>query len=169
MKSYYPYTTMKKLPQLSAFDAVSNFFNKMFQIEGRSRRSEYWWTMAFIYLVDTFFTPAIGSILHLLALPLTLRRLHDAGHSGWWLAGGVIISIVTNLVLVFDLLFKLLNAFQEHSAGDLYLNLMISFMMRYLILIILTTLYALLLFFFLCADSEKTTNKYGPSPKYVEE
>ena len=76
---------------------------------------------------------------------------------------------MTNLVLVFDLLFKLLNAFQAHSAGDLYLNLMISFMMRYLILIILTTLYDLLLFFFLCSDSEKTTNKYGPSPKYVEE
>lgn len=59
--------------------------------DGRAGRPEYWWFFLAVVLaagVATLVSEVLGSvILLLLALPLVAagaRRLHDAGHSGWW-------------------------------------------------------------------------------------
>lgn len=75
---------MEVIPQLSFSEAFNNVTSKIFQFTGRSRRSEYWWTMALVYLLNIILTPFLGVFLSIATIPLTFRRLHDTGRSGWW-------------------------------------------------------------------------------------
>ena len=68
-------------PSLTFSEATNKATNDIFKISGRSRRSEFWWTMGVVYLVNVFLTPFIGTILSLLAIPLKIRRLGDMCHS----------------------------------------------------------------------------------------
>lgn len=71
-----------------------------FDFHGRASRSEFWWFMLFICLVNAgvsllmlILPPVIGGsfslIVSLLLLPpnlgLTVRRFHDRNLSGWWI------------------------------------------------------------------------------------
>ncbi len=71
-----------------------------FKFEGRASRSEFWWFMLFIFLVNLgtgfvffFLPPKVGAslslVISLVLLPpnlgVTVRRLHDRNMSGWWL------------------------------------------------------------------------------------
>lgn len=58
---------------------------------GHAERAEYWWFMLFVVLAAaaaTLISEVLGAVVVLLLLvPLLAagaRRLHDAGHSGWW-------------------------------------------------------------------------------------
>ena len=68
---------------LNFSEAVNRATNRIFQISGRARRSEYWWTMLLVLIVSMA-VPFAGVLLNLLTIPLTFRRLHDTGRSGWW-------------------------------------------------------------------------------------
>lgn len=72
----------------------------LFVVRGRASRSEFWWFMLFIFLVNlaggmlfSLFPPMLGAslslVLSLLLLPpnlgVTVRRLHDRNLRGWWL------------------------------------------------------------------------------------
>lgn len=78
--------------------AVSRFFSKYTQFEGRASRSEFWWAylfdaiVAIIFCILAVYNPylsfliiiwGIGTIVP--QLSLTCRRLHDAGFSGLFL------------------------------------------------------------------------------------
>ena len=134
-------------PSLSFPEAVRLGFSRMFDFQGRSRRSEFWWfslalfviyiviALIVIFAVKTFdtaisenkemaaviFTCVFGILYWLPALAISVRRLHDIGKSGMWLFLYVIP----------------------------YAN------------------FALLVMF--CLDSERAENQYGPSPKYSDE
>lgn len=80
---------------------------KYFTLKGRASRSEFWWFYLFqvIFILVAYmqdftsfpfdernFSPVISLISGLVAMALFLpgwgamvRRLHDAGYSGWWL------------------------------------------------------------------------------------
>lgn len=90
---------MKKVtakPQLGFGEAVKLAMSRLTDIKGRSRRSEFWWSMlAFIivyFIVNSIFelvlplmaAQIISTFLMLLAMPLTIRRLQDTGKSMWW-------------------------------------------------------------------------------------
>lgn len=76
--------------------AVKTGFNRYFDFEGRSRRSEYWWWVLFIIVVNVvlgLFDGSLGgallSSLFSLAvfipnIAVGVRRLHDIGKTGWW-------------------------------------------------------------------------------------
>ncbi|SOH93059.1 Uncharacterized membrane protein YhaH, DUF805 family [Monaibacterium marinum] len=93
-------------------EAVQAVLAKYMVIEGRARRSEYWWfTLAMILgniatgVVDGILGISLLSILFGLAvlipsLTVSIRRLHDVGKSGWWLLI-VLVPIVGWLVLLF--------------------------------------------------------------------
>src|ERR1700704_2953021 len=76
---------------------------------GRSRRSEYWYFTLFylliyilLMLVDMatgiysteseigLLTTLFALAMLLPSLAVTIRRLHDTGHSGWWILIGAI-------------------------------------------------------------------------------
>ncbi len=77
----------------AASAGLSNYTN----FSGRATRPEFWWFIAFIFLVDLFGS-ILGSILgsnfisNLASLALlvpsisvSVRRMHDVGKSGWFL------------------------------------------------------------------------------------
>lgn len=82
------------------FEAVSSVISKYATFAGRAPRSEYWFWVLFTVLVsiatsildlaifpDIAFGP-LNSVTNLAFIipgfAVTARRLHDAGHSGWW-------------------------------------------------------------------------------------
>jgi len=98
--------------------AVRSALRQYGTLSGRARRSEYWWFFLFTFLVsvlatgiDTtaFGTPVedngptsiITSVALLLpTLAVSVRRLHDVGHSGWFLLIGLIPIVGLIILLV---------------------------------------------------------------------
>ena len=90
-------------------ESVRSALTKYATFSGRACRSEYWWYVLFVFLVDAvsiLLDQILGTagefdgslfgergIVELLAsialflpgLGVLIRRLHDAGWSGWWL------------------------------------------------------------------------------------
>lgn len=66
--------------QLSFQDALSLATKRIFETKGRSRRSEFWWAMLVAYFISNFLPP-----FWLVTIPISIRRLHDTGRSGWWM------------------------------------------------------------------------------------
>ncbi|MFZ4410712.1 MAG: DUF805 domain-containing protein [Paracraurococcus sp.] len=80
--------------------ALRTCFGKYVTFGGRARRSEYWYFILFVvlgnlatgFLDDGLGTSgALNAVFSLgVLLPqiaVSVRRLHDTGHSGWWLLG----------------------------------------------------------------------------------
>ena len=149
-------------PSLSFTEALNNSTNKVLQFRGRSRRSEYWWTMLVVYLVYLFI-PFLGILLGIATIPLTFRRLHDTGRSGWWWGVNALLQLAFSLTLLYDVVM-----ISTEMIGDDILSLMHFFIVKYAVWLLILFIYRIILFIFLCIDSEKGDNKYGESPKYVE-
>ena len=100
--------------------AVSSFFARWKDFNGRSSRSEYWWATLFITLTSIFtniltlFLGLSGSIVAIIgllfivifslflaiaSLSLVVRRLHDTNKSGWWYL--IIFTIIGVLLLLY--------------------------------------------------------------------
>jgi len=101
---------------MSFSEAISDAFSKYVTFTGRSSRSAYWWFYLFGLLVVVaalIIDFAIGTypIIYVVAtlalllpnLAVLVRRLHDAGHSGWWLLIGLLPLIGAIVLLVFTL------------------------------------------------------------------
>ncbi len=100
--------------------AINNYFTKMFEYNGRSVRSEYWWIFLlntpigfifnlFLYspniqkpLTDmAWFLYIVYLFVSLLAgVPLIIRRMHDIGKSGSWIFI-IFIPILGAIILLF--------------------------------------------------------------------
>ena len=136
--------------------AASHFFD----LEGRSRRSEFWWVMLAMYVVAAVL-PLAFIVVDFLALPLVFRRLHDTGRSGWWYGGlliGQCLSGVLGLV-VFGI--SVLSVITMSIGGLAVLPIV-------LVWASLLVCYRVVLLVFLCQDSTPEANLYGPSPKYAD-
>ena len=153
-------------PSLGFSEALNRATSKVFQFEGRSRRSEYWWTMAIVYLVSIILTPFVGFVLSILTIPLTFRRLHDTGRSGWWWGGCVILQGIVIVLFVYDIIMAYLNAGNMYGYGD---EIIWAFLLKYSLLSLLIVIYKIVLLVFCCIDSEPYENDYGESPKYIIE
>ena len=100
--------------------AVSSFFARWKDFNGRSSRSEYWWATLFVTLTSIFtniltlFLGLSGSIVAIIvlllivifslfltiaSLALVVRRLHDTNKSGWWYL--IIFTIIGILPLLY--------------------------------------------------------------------
>jgi uncharacterized protein YjbI with pentapeptide repeats len=72
--------------------SVQAQFRKSFDYGGRASRGDFWWWYSFVLISPISLAvrlPIAGVVLLLLCIPATLslqaRRIHDVGHSGWWM------------------------------------------------------------------------------------
>ena len=83
--------------------AVRRGFVKYARFSGRASRSEYWWWVLFTFLVFL----ALGLFYFGVIVPtlaVTVRRLHDAGFSGWLVLLTLIPWLGSLVLLVFALM-----------------------------------------------------------------
>ncbi|MEJ2435971.1 MAG: DUF805 domain-containing protein [Pseudolabrys sp.] len=95
-------------------------FNNYVGFSGRAARSEYWYWVLFVFLVnivasilDTAIFPfqhlsplsAIATIILLLpGIAVAVRRLHDMDHAGWWVL--IALTVIGGIVLLIWFCFK---------------------------------------------------------------
>jgi len=108
--------------QPMAWNNYTGVLRKYTVFEGRAPRGEYWWFFLFNLLImigltildETIFgsgeTMGVLTSLYTLAvllpsLAVGVRRLHDTGHSGWWL----LLSLVPLLGGIVLLIFMVLD------------------------------------------------------------
>ena len=144
---------------LNFSEAVNRATNRIFQISGRARRSEYWWTMLLVLIVSMA-VPFAGVLLNLLTIPLTFRRLHDTGRSGWWWG----ITFVGYFIFVCLFIGDILNILAAPS-----LELFYDLIFKQILWMIGFAIYHIVFIVVLCLDGDQETNEYGDSEKYFIE
>jgi uncharacterized membrane protein YhaH (DUF805 family) len=93
--------------------AVRSVLTQYVTFSGRARRSEYWWFVLFNSLIGLaatliddalntgVFSLVVGLGLLLPGLAVGVRRLHDSGHSAWWLLIALVPLAGAIVLLVF--------------------------------------------------------------------
>lgn len=146
---------------LNFTEALNASISKLFYFHGRSRRSEFWWTQLVVYLASITI-PFLGFVFHILTIPLTFRRLHDTGRSGWWWGIGVML----NLAFWGTIIDEIVSMFVNFEYYPEYGSLMSSNAILFGFLGLIAVIYNIVLLIICCLDSEPYENKYGESPKY---
>lgn len=164
---------LKALPQLTFSEAVKKGLKDISKGNGRSRRSEFWWFMLAVWIVENIVSlltssiPLVATLVSIVFLVakynITRRRVMDSGHSPVW----VMLCYVANLVLIV----------YTYSSGMLdamnTINPSTSEIMKYAsspllwIPSLVTIITGIACFIFALQDSDPEENKYGVSPKYV--
>lgn len=164
---------MRVIPQLSFSQAFNSATSRIFQFTGRSRRSEYWWMIGLVYLINLVLSSLFNVLacvviflLWLATIPLTFRRLHDSGRSGWWWGAGVILQMGFVFAMIYDVVAASISYYAWENDG---VQFFIHFLAKYSIWAIIICIYKIVMLVFMCLDSEEGSNKYGESPKYVED
>ena len=116
---------------MSFKEAITTCFNKYVTFSGRARRSEYWYFMLFIFLVQSVlgvlaessdFVTTIASLFSLAVflpnIAVTFRRLHDVGKSGWWILASFVpfLNIYLLVLLAKDSVFGA-NQYGQNPKG----------------------------------------------------
>lgn len=175
----------------SFMGCVSSCFRQYAVFSGRSTRKEIWSFSIFSILLQIVLSilslgslnSLAGLLLLLPSLAVSVRRLHDTGRSGWHVFWSNVIPFI-GLMLVFFALVAVLgaaavmqmtmthetmSAVQRPELPE-FSGLAFGILAAGCLTLLVGSIYALyvylIAFFF---DSEKGTNKYGPSPKYPDE
>lgn len=170
--------------RMSFLEAVKVCSSKAFEFKGRARRSEYWWWTLFVsilYLAASLcekLVPDTSRVLTLLfifayiaaalfcgfaTLAVTIRRLHDTGHSGWWYGAFLIAEVVWSIVMTTGYLATAMT-----GTGDAITSAaLFGGIAKLLISIIPLLVYSIVLLVWYCQDSQPGTNKYGDNPKEI--
>ena len=177
-------------PQMGFIEACSTACKKIVTFKGRARRSEFWWAILGIFIIDLIMTPVgymgtagviisnlVSLAITILSLSLTFRRLHDTGRSGWFVGIPFIISMIGLVAIIYSILSMGINIFELIETPDMLSQEIIENMnnsssmniMAGTFLFFISGLLSIVVFVFCCMDSKPGTNKYGESPKYVEE
>lgn len=109
------------ISRLSGSRAVERVFSKYFVFRGRATRSEYWYFVLFLGLINLLisavaplidpksetglaaFVFVVELVLLVPYIAVTVRRLHDTNRSGWWLFIWLIPVLGPVVLLVFTL------------------------------------------------------------------
>ncbi len=162
-------------------EAMKLASSRLFDFSGRSRRSEFWWWIVPVLLVNNivsmfitnlWVSAVVSTVIMFFGLAATARRLQDTNNSALWVyvsyALGIIIQVffassetMTKLISMTQsgASEKALTKFVEKNVNELSCigGISVAFCIVSLIVII-----------FCLLDSKAHANKYGDSPKYYE-
>jgi uncharacterized membrane protein YhaH (DUF805 family) len=160
--------------RVSFLDAIKLGLKHMMNFKGRARRSEFWYWILAIFIINTVtsffndgsffsltFDNTIFIILCLISLSITVRRLHDTNHSGWW-AYTCFITSITMIGITVHTLATL--AMGTESDTVMLIKVFTSPIVLFVEIVFTTTTACTIVF--CCMDSMKEANKYGESRKY---
>ena len=92
---------------MNIVEATKLFFTRYTDFNGRSRRSEYWWSSLSIAIIGAIVSAILGDLSFIWSLAIlvpgiavSVRRLHDIGKSGWWYLIGLIPLVGTIILIV---------------------------------------------------------------------
>lgn len=164
-----------KKPQLVFTEAIKTSLGRLTDFNGRSRRSEFWWT-AFAFYIATgilsmftaFILPAIANSVLSVALlffifGVTVRRLHDTGRSGWWVVVSWAASAVAQIYMAVLESNGTLDASSVEDLMEVFGDPV------YAVSGVVDVVTSIAVFIFCLLDGKPESNKYGASPKYVTE
>lgn len=154
--------------------AAYDFGWSMFSFEGRLRRSHFWINWAILFVVGMLFgwIPLIGMLIGLIALwpniAITVKRLHDMGHSGWLVLAPFVANIALFIVAFMSIgMSAIMNAEalerEDPSAvlgliGPIFGVIILGFLINIGWLIWIGAV-----------DSQPGRNRFGPNPKYPDQ
>ena len=168
----------KELPQVGFSEAAQNLFKKMFQFNGRIRRSEYWWgfltfiILSFVLSIIPFVGPFAVLFMIIGAVSMLFRRLHDTGRSGWWWGAQACIGLVAAALFASAIdFYAYVSAIRANDVSEM-MRVLGSAMsgstgLLALLCYLANMVLGLVIFVFTLFDSQPQDNKYGKSPKYV--
>ena len=166
---------IKRLPSMTIGESVKKVLSNLFNFKGRARRSELWMYWLFYFLVSMVLMfivkpwPVVSfivyTLLHLSLWSVTVRRLHDRGHSGWWVTIAILLSTFLQAYYLDTGYYEIIETINPDPEAAMAImmdpifniGLLVSFFVNISILI------------FCVLDSKPERNKYGLSPKYVVE
>lgn len=174
---------MRALPSLGFVEAIKLASNRILDFSGRSRRSEFWWWMLVVIVVNWIINSFSGNLLvgtilstiiMFFGLSTTARRLHDVGKSAWWVYISYALGIALNFMTATssamnELMEKAMRGSLNEKAIEKLLTNNAGEFLAINVLALLMAIVALIVIIMCCMDSKPTPNKYGESPKYVDE
>ena len=128
-----------KKPMLTPGESIKTCLFKLCDFKGRARRSEYWWYAAPV------------SIIGIIIIHLIFKDYPEA------LENNAVRTIVS-VAYLFPLLSVTIRRIHDSGRSGWYI-----------LCGLLPALGALIMLLLMVADSEPKENKYGPSPKYVDD
>lgn len=182
-----PYTPQTGIgPSPGFWGSIQLFFTQFATFSGRSRRSEFWYVVLFQFLlgfvISLFQLPQLSNLVSVVLLVPTLalqcRRLHDIGKSGhliWLQVLAGVLFIIPMLYLIVYMVYNVPEIGAAYREQGIDISVFSGFypllnIPGIVILIMFLAAVAIWIMFlvFNCTDSNKGTNKYGPSQKYPD-
>ena len=174
---------MRALPQLGFVEATKLASSRILDFKGRSRRSEFWWWMLLVIISNWVSTSFAGNLLvsaiaatiiMFFGLAVTVRRLQDSGKSALWVYISYGLGIVSNIMVALSpamnkLMKEAMSGYMNERIIEKILSNSAEEILAYSCLSILFCIFALIVIIMCAIDSTMGPNKYGESPKYVNE
>ena len=174
---------MRELPSLGFVEAVKLASGRILDFKGRSRRSEFWWWMLVVIIVNwviTTFAPSLlvsgimSIIIMFFGLAATARRLQDSGKSAVWVYISYALGCVTQLYTgTSTTVNKIMDELSTGSFSNSAIEKIVEKGSEDLVLLSCLSLamgiFAIIVIVMCLLDSTRGANKYGESPKYVNE
>jgi uncharacterized membrane protein YhaH (DUF805 family) len=158
--------TTESTTRVQGFDWKHLFFS----FEGRTRRSHFWigWLVCLGAGVVFGWIPILGLLLSIALiwpnLAITVKRLHDMGHSGWLAAIPYVVGIVGGIAAVMMMgASAIMNASALENEDPAAIMALIGPAFALFALIFLVG-FGFLLWIGL-TDGQRGDNRFGPNPK----
>lgn len=166
---------IKEQPRMTFSEAIKRNLNNLINFNGRARRSELWWNYLAYFILScivgiilggsTAISSIVSLLLELCIVAVTIRRLHDSGHSGYWVIASVLLSVIAQINLSTSGFYEITNTLNPNPEEIINMISQPSFIGLGIISFIVN----ICILVFALQDSKPEENKYGKSPKYIIE
>lgn len=167
--------TLQEKPSLSFTEAIQLASHRLLDFKGRSRRSEFWWFILVIIIVNIIAglflrsqataNTVASTVIMLLGLAVTARRLQDGGHSALWVYISFLSMLANNIYVISSGITDM--AANANVNPKELIESMLSPIPTILGIIAFVT--SIMTIIFCIMDGKPEANKYGESPKYITE